>query len=453
MSACYARFYKCDLQVHTPEDGRRWASQCIRLSNPRSEADLQEKARQFLRRCHEVDLEVIGVTDHNFSTRTNIREVFLTHLVQQNATVAQEVGRPPLVIFPGFEADIGFHVLCLFDPTANLEEVSDCLTKLGLAPADRFNNGIPCPLRFDNRPVTLATVLHTVQEEHQGIVVAAHAFSDDGIASDGRDVGDFQNEKLLAVEVNQVPLTGRANAILNGNDPHWKRKRRPAYIMSSDCIKLRPGAAEDKSFLGFRHTWIKMSEPSKESLRQAFLDQSHGMDERRPDQSRIRFGDSRPEANFTYPRIRSIQVKGAAFLDQHVYDFSPNLNTLIGGRGTGKSSIVEYLRLSLDRDKLIQGEDPLRNLINIKRTLEPHGTVEITIEKDKRRWQIAYDLAGGPRVIRGDPIPDLARFFPCRILSQREIYEHAKNRQATARLLDDLVRTLPIRLVANHAIG
>lgn len=234
---------------------------------------------------------------------------------------------------------------------------------------------------------------------------------------------------------------GRANAILNGNDPHWKRKRRPAYIMSSDCIKLRPGAAEDKSFLGFRHTWIKMSEPSTVSLRQAFLDQSHGMDERRPDQSRIRFGDSRPEANFTYPKIRSIQVKGAAFLDQHAYNFSPNLNTLIGGRGTGKSSIVEYLRLSLDRDKLIQGEDPLRNLINIKRTLEPHGTVEITIEKDEKRWQIAYDLATGPRVIHGDPIPDLTRFFPCRILSQREIYVHAENRQARARLLDDLIRS------------
>ena len=44
----YARFYKCDLQVQTPEDPRNWNSNDpVRAGNPRDEADLQDKARQF----------------------------------------------------------------------------------------------------------------------------------------------------------------------------------------------------------------------------------------------------------------------------------------------------------------------------------------------------------------------------------------------------------------------
>jgi hypothetical protein len=45
-SSEYARFYKCDLQVQTPEDPRNWdADDPVRVGNPRDEADLQDKAR------------------------------------------------------------------------------------------------------------------------------------------------------------------------------------------------------------------------------------------------------------------------------------------------------------------------------------------------------------------------------------------------------------------------
>ncbi|HWN45134.1 MAG TPA: hypothetical protein VNW71_23115, partial [Thermoanaerobaculia bacterium] len=76
------RWFKCDLQVQTPEDGRHWNPEDpLRLGAPRPEQDLQEKARQYLRRCHEVGLEVIGVTDHNFCGHRQPRERFLAHLI------------------------------------------------------------------------------------------------------------------------------------------------------------------------------------------------------------------------------------------------------------------------------------------------------------------------------------------------------------------------------------
>ena len=427
-----ARFYKCDLQVQTPEDGGHWAAgDPLRLPNPRPEQDLQEKARQFLRRCHEVGLEVIGVTDHNFSDRQNEREWFLTHLIQQNETVAREQGREPLLIFPGFELDIGYHLLCLFDPGTSLRQVSTCLTTLGLPEGSRFSNsGVPIACRFEGRPVSLDTVLRVVQEEIRGIAIAAHAFSNDGIAKSGRDASDYRDERLLAVEAPAVPLTGRVKSILEGNDPSWNRKRRPAYVLSSDCKKLRPERDGDTNFIGFRHTWIKMSGPSIQALRQAFLDR----------ESRIRFGEQRPEEAYSYPKIMALHVRGAKFLTDQDHFLSPNLNTLIGGRGTGKSTLVEYLRVALDQERMIQGDEPRKNLEKLKRTILSGTTIHAEIEKEGQTWTVECAGNAAPRVSQGQPVPDIGRFFPTRILSQKEIYAIAEDRGSRGRLVDNLIR-------------
>lgn len=137
------RWRKTDFQVQTPEDNRHWADDDLRLLTPRrplvggepDESDIQEKAKIFLRRCHELHLEIIGITDHNFSEKTNPRDWFLTHLVEQNKSVSKELGREPITILPGFEVDIGYHILCLFEPATRARDivrVNLILTKLGL---------------------------------------------------------------------------------------------------------------------------------------------------------------------------------------------------------------------------------------------------------------------------------------------------------------------------------
>lgn len=427
-----ARFYKTDLQAQTPENGSSWMrDDPIRLPSPRTEADLQNKARAYLERCHEVGLEVIGVTDHNFSGSDNPRDWFLTHLIQQNRTVAQRLGRAPLVILPGFEVDIGYHLLCLFDPRTDLRRVSGCLTTLGLSEDLRYAGGVPSPCRFEGRNVPLETVLKVVQVERHGIVVAAHAFSTNGIADDSRDAADYSDERLLAVEVNAFPFTGRAEAVLSGRATGWQRKRPPAAVMSSDCKRLRPTSDTDTNYLGYRSTWIKMSRPSVEGLRQAFLD---------PD-SRIRFG-SRPEDGYQHPRVRSVAIQGARFLRDVQVGLSPSLTTIIGGRGTGKSTFVEYMRLGLAQVPSLRGEEPIRNFQKILETLTPTTGISIEIEKEGQVWALHSEGQGPPMVDAGPSVPpDIARFFPVRILSQREIYSIAEDRDARSRLVDDLIRS------------
>ena len=372
------RWYRCDFQVQTPEDARHWGDAETKLVEPRVEADTQEKARKYLARCHSLDLNVIGVTDHNFSSKTDPRQWFLTHLIEQNESFAQTMGRAPLCIFPGFEIDIGYHLLCLFEPVkkgAHLARISDVLTTLGLAPSARFEGGLPQKLRHDGASVSIRTVLNKVQKEEGGIVIAAHAFSDRGICNDPTNIGDFFSKDLMCVEVTEYPLRSKANQVLEGNDDKWRRPgRQPAYVKSSDAKSLQ--ANEDgtpkANALGYRYSWLKMSQPSIEALRQAFLDSD----------SRVRLDELLPSAAEDHPRIVSLRVKGAAFLDDQQVVLSPNLNCVIGGRGSGKSSILEYLRFALQPqvDKTLPADIALKHE-GIRKTL--HGTaasVHVTFE-------------------------------------------------------------------------
>lgn len=347
------RWFKTDFQVQTPEDNRHWADDDLRLRDRRPlvdgkpcETGIQEKAKRFLRRCHELDLEIVGITDHNFSDRSEPRDWFLTHLVEQNRSVAREMQRNPLAIFPGFEVDIGYHVLCLFQPAKkqrDIQRLNMILTKLGLAENERFRAGEPSLLRREGRTISLKELLDVVQNQHGGIVIAAHADQADGILSSANNIADYQIPELLAVEVATYPMPHKISSILDGSNPHWSRRgRQPAYVQSSDAKSLKVGddGSPMANSLGYRSTWVKASNPSIAALRQAFLD----------GKSRLRLQKVRPSDEQTHPRIVFLKCRGLTFLADQEVHFSPNLNTIIGGRGTGKSTLMELLRFGFARD-------------------------------------------------------------------------------------------------------
>ncbi len=416
------RWLKCDLQVQTPEDARHWQDDELKLLNPRrpmndgqpDESDIQAKARVFLRRCHEVGLDLIGITDHNFSGRTNPRDWFAVHLVEQNKTVANELGRLPLVILPGFEVDIGYHVLCLFMPAKKQKHFEACnrvLTELGLAENVRFDQAGPKQLRHNNQRISLKKLIEIVQNERDGIVIAAHADQNRGLFSDTANREDYSNPGLYGVELTQNPPAQKHQDILSAKNGAWQREHsHPAWIMSSDAKSIREIDGHPiANSLGYRYTWIKMSEPSVESLRQAFLDH----------ESRIRIPvdistDMHP-ANITkQPVIRSISVKDAVFLADQIVHFSPNMNCVIGGRGSGKSTLLEYLRVMLGKDKGKDLDEGTRERIRrVKGTLNSSGISTMLdvcwVSADGVEDRIVWD-AGRP-MVQDLELEDPATYF------------------------------------------
>lgn len=425
------RWFKSDFQVQTPEDNKHWDDDDLRLLSPRrpnvdgkpSEQDIQEKARVFLRRCHQLELEVIGLTDHNFSEKTDPRDWFITHLVEQNKSVAKDLGRNPICILPGFEVDIGYHMLCLFEPATkqrHIERVNMILIKLGLAPNQRFKNGMPTMLCRDGQALSLRTLLEVVQKEHSGIVIAAHADQNDGLLSSPRNIVDYQLPALLAIELTTYPIPEKYRAIFEGRNREWSRVgQAPAYVQSSDAKSLKVGA-DGRPFpnsLGYRHTWVKSSKPSILSLRQAFMDGP----------SRLRLQEDRPSDGQTHPRIVFIGCRGLKFLaDQHIH-FSPNLNTLIGGRGTGKSTVLELLRFAFGRDQGdVFSDSIIAKFERVRGTYTDDAVIEVGWESIPGQVDvIGFSPKAGHVLLKGEAhdLETYLKQLPLQFYSQQQLSE------------------------------
>ncbi|HSD37358.1 MAG TPA: PHP domain-containing protein [Rhodocyclaceae bacterium] len=108
-----------------------------------------------------------------------------------------------------------------------------------------------------------------------------------------------------------------------------------ARVMNSDSHTL--GALGRNASNDKRITRYKMDEPSFASLKIALEDSD----------ARVRIEDLIPQA---IPYVVGIAMEGG-FLDKQVIQFSRNLNCIIGGRGTGKSTTFEGVRCLVDTDE------------------------------------------------------------------------------------------------------
>jgi len=419
------RWYKCDLHMHTPADARHWQGA------PLIEGKEAEAAMAFAEACFAQKLDVIGITEHNFLNKN-----FIPHLQNAFAEIERLKGHK-ITLFPGFEfeADVGkgIHVLCLFEPGSSIEEIDHMLTECGVR-MPRVDGG-----RLAKSTKRLPDILNIVQKVNahstwRGLVIAPHIFEeglfDNDKIHDWLQQEEYLNPELLAVEVPK-PVSQMNHAFQklfrSGSDCHqdWKRIRPIATLMSSDnktLIETDEDSNPRPNSVGFRYSWIKMSNPSIEALRQAFLDH----------ESRIILPenvvtDIHPAQRVRQATIKSISIKNVAFLaDQHVH-FSPNLNCVIGGRGSGKSTLLEYLRIIFDKDKKIdmEGDDYTEKRIQrVRETLkDPNTELEVCWAsadgvEDCIQWK------NGSRNVLGQELADPATFFknlPLHFYSQQQL--------------------------------
>ncbi len=373
------RWMKCDLHMHNPLDNN-WDDY---------HGTTQEAAQKFARACYEEKIDVIGLASHSYMGLQ-----FYPQLKNALKELKRETGHS-ITMFPGFEitlpSGLGVHYVCLFDP--NIDNIEHVLTSLG---ADTKLIGSKKPIEIYRQ---LETTLKDVQNKYNGIVIAAHGLEHRGILNSNSypekfAKKDFCNPDLLATEIPEIvsnlPL-GYQKLLKAGDDceREWRRKYPIATIMASDCKKFnKKDKVTDEPLpnsIGYRYTWIKMSSPSIESLKQAFLDH----------EGRIMLCNDSPEALVSHPHIVSIKIENSKFLEDQEVIFSPHLNCIIGGRGTGKSSLLECLRLAFKKDsaKDLEGDDKtLERIDRIKKTLQHDfgsGKVTVRFQRD----------AGEPEVI------------------------------------------------------
>lgn len=368
------RWLKCDLQMQTPADKKHWQGE------PIVDGQEQEAANEYAEACYEAGLDVVGITEHNFLNRD-----FLPYLKTAFNNLQRKFGRK-ITLLPGFEFEAagvgrGVHILCLFEPDTPVENLDAILTECGIRVPRIKPNG-----QLEKSDKNLKEILRIVQDSHGGIVIMPHATSNDGIfdsesISEWVQQDQFTNPELLAIEVPKpVHLMSRGyQRLINAGEDcqeGWRRDRPIAVVMSSDnkmLIKKDEHGKPVPNSIGYRYTWIKMSEPSIESLRQAFLDP----------ESRIKLPenvttDKHPAELIRHAYIKSIKIENVEFLEDQEVHFSPNKNCFIGGRGSGKSTVQEYLRIALGKDKGSNLDESTQEKINrIKGTLNDNSKLTV----------------------------------------------------------------------------
>lgn len=358
------KWLKCDLQVQTPADAKHWKGEKL------IKGEEHVSAEKFAEACYELKLDVVGITEHNFLSKD-----FIPFLKEAFNNIYTKYHHK-ITLLPGFEFEAagvgkGVHILCLFDSYTEIDKVDSVLTECGVG-VPRVENG-----QLKKSDKNLKEIMRIVQDTHKGIVILPHATSDDGLFDNEKisnwvQQDQFTNPSLLAIEIPK-PIEkmskGYQKLILATDDchPDWKRIRPIATLMSSDNKTLIDKDSEGNhkpNSLGYRYSWIKMSKPSIESLRQAFLDHT----------SRIQLpndvnNDVHPETISENNIIKSISVRNVKFLEDQEVHFSPSFNCIIGGRGSGKSTLIEYLRTAFKKDNLEKSTKASEKVERVKSTL------------------------------------------------------------------------------------
>ena len=383
--------------------------------------DEQSYNEAIVRACAELTIDLIAITDH-WRVRSG----------EGLAKAAEDAGT---VVLPGFEAvsGEGVHLLVLFERGTAYDKVDAAIGACGAEPG--------CPPGQVGHPfVDIAQCV----TERGGMVIPAHVNGPNGLLTvlHGQALTRaWCIERVHAVAVSPgLPLTPLQERILANSEKEYQRKHLVAPLHADDICDPARLATEGGS------CWVKMSMPSLAALDLAT----------RTHETRVRLDD--PTLS-PHPVIETISWEGG-FLDGVRMRLSNSLSCLVGGRGTGKSTIIESIRYALGIEPI--GESARRDhggLINqvlnagTKISMLVRGAAgEFVIERSVPDPPVVRDAAG--MVLASRPTDVLG---PVDVFGQHELAELAESRDYIARLLQrisgdttEIVSNLPARLRQNR---
>lgn len=374
-----AQFFKCALQVN-PYGYIQYRGQGIQLTE-------EEYNRQLLINALEAGIQVVGLADHgSVAGIDSIRELF-----QQNG----------IVVFPGFEiaSSEKIHFVCLFDEGKTAQELERILGSLQLL--DPQNGVSPSSLS--------GTQLIEEVNNQGGFIYAAHSTNDSGILK-LRMNHVWKHEKLLAAQIpgSLADLQGVESdfyrkAFLN-RDSGYLRDRPMAAINAADVAKPEDLLESRSSCL------IKMTKPCFTSFKQAFLDAG----------SRVRLNSDSIE-NYS-SALESLKFTGG-YLDGVEVEFSKHLNAVIGGRGTGKSTLLECIRFVLEIEPKTTEAKKQHHAIIDNNLGKEGGMVELSLRSatmQGRRFKISRKYGSSATVT--DASGKISPYQPADLLPNIELY-------------------------------
>ena len=443
------RWYKCDFHLHT------MASKCY--------VDKQiDTLQEWINTAKQKGLECIAVTDHN--DYRSIDEVM-------------KIGKENnLIVFPGVELSCDsskIHILVLFDIDCDGNTVQEFLSQLKIFRADLG----------DSSHTADGDIFHAceIAKSMNALVIPAHVDEYSGLSDisydnisklldrkyiDGVQVvndeiwENYGNEPLHIISEKLTEKYGKT--ITDEQAKAWISVYQQVKNSGFPLLSFSDNPYSEKSSkhgmwgIGASYTYLKMSQtPNLESVRQALI--SNDMRVEKNAESNHMIGES-PDMI-----IREVVLSNSILNENAKIDvsFNSQLNTIIGGRGSGKSSIIrtiaggmnsfsgENLNIISQEQMEFYKENGKTKSSNIKKGIfTKNSVVEILVERlgDLYKIEVSHikNMQNQTRklykyindnwqLVEDENFIDL---FKAQIFTQKQIYELATDSNSLMAIID-----------------
>lgn len=412
-----SRWFKVDFHCHSPgsDDFPRQGSNDTQNGCSAEEWLLAQMAQE---------IDCIVLSDHNTGRWLDTARETLNQLEEQHQA-GQIAGYRHLTMIPAVEltAAGNCHVLGLFAETATPETISHVVGSCGLRPD---------PTRGNHQTVLGSGVPEVISKIHDahGIAILAHVDKPKGI---------FQNTNQEEVRTAFDADPDAIELIGSYDDLGGFEKG-----LIKDLALVKGSDAHCREDIGRSYTWVKMVKPSFEGIKVALADPQHCI---------IRDAEPPrgPENKISKLTLKTRMCKDEAN-NAITIDFSPWYTAIVGSRGSGKSTLIEAMRLALRRDTKTNEpklpDDIARRLADFKSTTDGAMTTESTIELDYDKDGYRYKLNWTPTSFGLSKIePDSGEWvvdhtfdvsrFPISIYSQKMLFDLATKPNAFLKVIDD----------------
>lgn len=443
------RWYKCDFHLHT------MCSRCYK-----EESDTPE---MWVEAIKDAGLQCIAITDHNDYRGINkVKE-----LCEENGIIA----------FPGVElscSDSKIHMLIIFDCKCDETDVQEFLFSVGVSKEFLGESGRTCK-------GSIFEVCEKAKKK-EALVIAAHIDEFSGINDLSHDNLKqlLDREYISAVQIVNKKIwdevkkeTDYQNACEELSKKYGEhisletaKKWHHAYklalesdipmLMFSDNLSAEGESTHGLWGIGSAYTWMKMDQnPNLESIRQTLLSADMRI-------KTITESNRRPD-NVPELWINSIKISNT-LLNENDFEvhFNPQLNCIIGGRGSGKSSIIRMLAGGLQSfdgenlEKIKEEQDSFYKipLKDKKGVFNKESRIEIILERVGEIYKLEISNIKNMNdqhrclyrwekdewiVIEDENYLD---FFHAQIYTQKQIYELALDSTSLLSIIDEDISEL-----------
>ena len=346
--------------------GSEWRIWDLHFHTP-SSYDYQDKSvknQDIINILSANNVSVVAITDHHIIDTERIQDL-------------QKLGKErDIVVLPGIEfcSELGgseaIHFIGIFPETANLNTIwTKIQGQCGLTPEEINSRGQERISCFFERTSSLIIEL--------GGLVTIHA------GKKSNSIEGIKNKLLVKQEFKQQLLSTYHPLLEVGKIEDIESYKSHVFpsikfslpiIMCSDNHNIREYTTKEK-------LWIKAA-TTFEGLKQILFEP----------EDRVRIQTTKPDEKSIYQVIESINLDEDKFWRGEIF-LNPNLNTIIGGRSTGKSSLLKAIAAKHGNKEEVEENDFIRQHLNGISIRWQDGNGQLGREIEYFRQSYMHDIA------------------------------------------------------------